>query len=151
MSRVDYYYPESLEEVMAAGRWARNSVTTLNSKRGQTALRELRDALLALPQKRLVTDTFCEVDEEGNINACVLGALALHKGFKPDDLIILDGESASETADWASNNLGLVYTLAWNLVEMNDEQFSLKTPEQRYEAFMEWLNYHIHGSAGATA
>lgn len=140
MSRVDYNEWDDEWGHLHTGRWERNSRAVLASKRGQTALRDLREALIALPLKRLAADTFCEVDDKGNVEACVLGAFALHKGIDPQRLSGLNGVDANETADWATGALGLTFTLAWNLVDMNDEKYGSYTPEQRYEAFVLWLN-----------
>jgi hypothetical protein len=43
------------------GRWERNARATLKSKRGRKALAEIREALLALPEKRLIEGAMCTV------------------------------------------------------------------------------------------
>ena len=43
------------------GRWDRNMRVAVTSKRGQQALRDLRAALLALPEKRLISGALCTV------------------------------------------------------------------------------------------
>src|SRR5690242_15029681 len=91
MSRISYDY-EGDNPYLDRGRWERNTRATIASKRGQRTLRELRDALLALPNKRLIEDDFCTIAEDdagepvevGDV--CVLGAYALHKGTPLEDM-----------------------------------------------------------------
>lgn len=62
MSRyVDHSDDDSPEMVLAHGRWERNARAVLRSKRGQAALRELREALMALPEHRLIEGALCTV------------------------------------------------------------------------------------------
>ena len=44
-----------------AAAWNRNAQLALKGKRGQKALRELREALMALPEKRLIEGAVCTV------------------------------------------------------------------------------------------
>lgn len=144
MSRIDGDYDiNSTEALLAAGRWERNSETTVKSKRGQQALREIEAALLALPTKRLAYETFHRVDDAGELECCVLGALAHHKGVEArEDLNDPDYGFADEAASWAVENLGLTFTLAWNLIYENDEALVF-TPEQRYERVLSWVQKRI--------
>lgn len=170
MSRVGDYddWDDDEKWMLNHGRWEKNSRTTLESKRGQRALREIEAALLALPEPRLAYETFHKVerDESGKetVQACVLGAYAAHKGVEiPDSLngedyeyrSSLTGQTyqehttcpAEETASWAEKNLGLAFTLAWNLVELNDREG--ETPEQRYERVLAYVRAHIKTEATA--
>ena len=38
---------------------------------------------------------------------------------------------------------GMTYTLASSLAYRNDESYDGMTPEERYEAFMEWLDKQL--------
>ena len=55
-----------------------------------------------------------------------------------------DGENAegSEMFDtaWEGQRAGLTYTLAWELASGNDETFASKTPAERWQAFMDWID-----------
>lgn len=62
MSRfIDHGDDTDPETVLARGRWQRNARAVLTSKRGRQALALLREALLALPEKRLIEGALCTV------------------------------------------------------------------------------------------
>lgn len=162
MSRVHYSDDDSKYWQLDNGRWQRNSIQVLRSKRGQMALRELEQALLDLPKKRLIEDDFARVEIYGDgpvaeaTGVCVLGAYALYRGYSQAELTWISEElySANATAEWAVDSLGLVFTLAWNLVELNDEGIA-QTPEDRYRDVLAFVQSAIekqekeavHGSA----
>jgi hypothetical protein len=54
----DYWSPEA---ILAQGRWEHNVRQVLRSKRGRKALAEIRDALMALPEHRLISGALCTV------------------------------------------------------------------------------------------
>ena len=54
------------------GLWRSNVKRSLSGKRGQAALRDLRDALLALPEKRLIEGALCTVGLSERIEAMPL-------------------------------------------------------------------------------
>lgn len=156
MSRITYY--DDLD-ALAYGRWARNTRQTFASKRGQQALREIEAALLALPAPRLISGHFFDADPESETygEACVLGAYAAYKGVSLDALdygmnnlpevtrwgVLRDEAGAQEEAEWAEANLGMAYTLAWNLMDQNDEIFKKLTPEQRYTEMLAFVRSKI--------
>lgn len=157
--------------------WWANYHRALKGKRGRKALAELREALLALPQKRLVNgalstvgiveraeadterrsdwlveDARTKVEAEGP-GVCAIGAYVWHQkikaGIDPDAAfdelpILLDsgGWGLHDTADIAAR-AGLAYTLAYGLADRNDEIYHSMTPEERYEAFMRWLDEEL--------
>jgi hypothetical protein len=153
MSRV--YYGDDWDDnaVLNAGRWERNSQMVLKSKKGQRVLREIEKALVSLPEKRLSYETFCKWTPTGEIDCCVLGAYAMHMGKKPSELEYLNGdedgpyESANETASQIAGMGGMTFTMAWNLIELNDETFGRCTPEERYEKTLQWVRRHLEGSS----
>lgn len=113
--------------------WQANCRRSLHGKHGQEELRALRDALLALPEKRLIYGLLD--DEEGGV--CAIGAYARHKGV---DLSRFDPEDESDEVGIAA---GMPSLVAWKVVEMNDVEFSHLTPEQRYEKMLAWVEREI--------
>lgn len=167
----DDYYPGRAEL------WYANAHRALKGKRGRKALAELREALLALPEKRLIAGALCTVGgmdrpemrearqwtrddlaeklaTQGQ-GVCAIGAYLWFKKVKAgtdpqlafEELpLLLDTDADSwETAE-AGRQAGLAYTLAWELAYRNDESYEAMTPEERYEAFMEWINSELSGT-----
>lgn len=154
------------DSVLAYGRWMVNTRRVFKSKNGQKALRQLRDALVALPDKRLISgalstigrtaDVVDEYDELGHVireqgeGVCAIGALLLHHhqaaGHTPEQAAALiprvcgleDGDGLAETAG-AATATGMVYTLAWNVAYQNDERLHDCTPEERYTRMLAWV------------
>jgi hypothetical protein len=63
MSRYSEYdgYEGEPEEILAMGRWEHNARTALKGKRGRKALAGLREALMALPEHKLIEGAMCTV------------------------------------------------------------------------------------------
>jgi hypothetical protein len=132
------------------------------SKRGQAALKELEQALLALPEKKLIDGLLCD-----GVGVCAVGALAAYrevKGGKTWDQAfaildesghydIEDGEEASldETAYFARDKLKMALSLAWEVAFNNDHGYGsmAKTDEERYERMLTWVRARIKQEATA--
>lgn len=219
MSRfVDHSDDDSAEMVLAQGRWEQNACATLKGKRGRKALAEIREALLALPDKRLIEGALCTVGgpervpevtdaevaeyharlqaaalgaypsavreeaarwmredraserkaiersaRDQGCGVCVNGALLWHRlvkgGMTPDEafaalpaVVTADsGDPLEETARVTEKDAGLAYTLAWELAYRNDETYGRMTPEERYTAFLAWINAELGDAEPARA
>jgi hypothetical protein len=203
-------YEGEPEEILAQGRWEHNARRALKGKRGRKALADLREALLALPEPRLIEGALCitadvdavlpEItDEEIAVSAaksaawraesglppvtaedarhgarwmreerteareryaalvaaqgcgvCAVGAYLWHQkvtaGMDPAEAfgslphVFDDGsDELSETAT-LGQQAGLAYTLAWELAYRNDETYDRMTPEERWTAFLAWID-----------
>jgi hypothetical protein len=128
MSRINYSEDEDFGGQFAL--WLANCDRSLNGKKGQRELRELRTALLALPEKRLIHGAL--EDESGGV--CAIACYGKHKGV---DLSKFDLDDESNQVGIAG---GMPRLVAWKVVEMNDEHFDRCTPEQRYEMVLAWLD-----------
>ncbi len=113
--------------------WQANCERSMRGRKGQAELKELRVALLALPEKRLIHELL--QDEEGGV--CAIGAYAKHRGV---DLTNFDVDSNTDDAGIAG---GMPPLVAWKVVEMNDLQFDHITPEQRYDKMLAWVESKI--------
>jgi hypothetical protein len=202
------------------GRWEHNVRQALRSRRGRKALAEMREALLALPEPRLVTGAMCtvggvdaklpaltdaevraiaererarvaagevtwtgedwgvhmarcereareaererfaeEVRDQGD-GVCLIGAFLWHRkvrdGADPDEAFASlpaltssdSGDPLHETAE-LGKDAGLAYTLAWELAYRNDETYRRMTPEERYTAFLAWIDGQLAEQAAA--
>jgi hypothetical protein len=135
--------------------WWANVARALKGRKGQQALRELREAMLGLPQRRLISSRLAT--EEGEV--CAVGALALKRrvdrGERREevlkemaDLIVLDedgwdpgGDGDLRTAE-SGVKVGLTFSLAWHLGQINDD-FCEETPEQRFERVLAWVEKQL--------
>jgi len=123
--------------------WESRVLRVIEGKRGQRVMREFAEALLALPQRRLIAGNISTPQGE----VCAIGAYAKAKGVNLnresaslDDETLVGWEgSESETAE-LGESLGMTYTLAWEIGSKNDEEFAAHryTPEKRWEAMYRW-------------
>lgn len=144
MSRFDFddYDPA------ACALWWANIDRASNGKKGQKILREMREALLSMPNKRLIEGA---VYDEGEV--CAVGALALYRLRRDGVLKLRDScktilhradeledyigwaETSEETQEFGQG-LGITGVLAWRLAYINDEEIpggSRATPEERWQ------------------
>jgi hypothetical protein len=135
MGRISYTDEEDYPGQFAL--WQSNCLKSLHGKQGQEELRVLRQALIALPEKRLIHDLL--VDEDGEV--CAIGAYAKYKGL---DLQKFDPEDAT---DEVGIEAGMPALAAWKVVEMNDmELHSGFSPEERYTKILAWVDGQLLGA-----
>lgn len=110
------------------GLWRGAVARATTGYRGQHLLRKLRDALDAMPTKRLIVDAI--QDEAGEV--CALGAL--------------DPSVRSYDAEELAQHFGIARALAAEIVYLNDEYpdwRSPETPEQRWVRMRHWVDAQI--------
>lgn len=106
--------------------------SAIKGARGQAFLIELRDALEAMPEKRLVSDVL-EADGE----FCTIGVLGAKRGINME---ALDPDDREEVA----GAFGIAPALAAEIVYMNDEgSWQAETPEQRWARMHKWVEENI--------
>lgn len=76
MSRFGDYDEDDENWALNQGRWEHNSRVALKGKRGRKALTDLREALMALPEHKLIEGAMCTVGATKRKAALVAGALA---------------------------------------------------------------------------
>lgn len=162
-----------------AALWWANAERALKGKRGRKVLVELREALLNLPEKRLIARAMCTVEpasrgseldypdlqqlvEEQGEGVCAVGAYLWWRKVKSGvdpvrafrQLPTLDDMDEPDplgvTADLARQEAGLTYSLAWQLAFRNDEDYKALSPEQRYEAFLRWIDKQLQDELATT-
>lgn len=125
MSRVDYCDDE--EYPGQFNLWHANCLRSLRGRAGQASLRELEEALLALPNKRLVRHVVaCEGD------VCAVGAVLAVRRAKErgldvaaavDDLNREFGDRYKQAYDDTAERgeaVGMPRLVAWKVVALND-------------------------------
>jgi hypothetical protein len=112
--------------------WRGAVTSALKGKRGQAFLLELRDAMDAMPEKRLVADVL-----EADGQFCTIGVLGAKRGINMEALDPDDREGVAEA-------FGIAPALAAEIVFMNDEgSWNAETPEQRWVRMREWVESNI--------
>src|SRR5262245_59672680 len=141
MSRINYADEEDHPGQFEL--WQANCLRSIKGRKGQAALRELEQALLALPEKRLIADELENADGQ----VCAIGALVKHKNHTPK----ADPEYEMEAV---GVEMGMPEMVAWKVVCLNDHELDTRydrdlgrcvpiTPEERYERVLQqvqkWL------------
>ena len=113
-------------------RWRGAVNSALKGKRGQAFLAELRDALDAMPDKRLIADS---LQAEGEF--CTIGVLGAKRGV---DMAVLDPDDREAVGE----AFGISPAMASEIVFMNDEgSWQTETPEQRWVRMRDWVESNI--------
>lgn len=125
-------YSEEYDDNWTLIRWRGVVASSIRGKRGQAFLRELVEALDAMPEKRLIAH---ELRQDGEV--CALGSVGAKRGI---DLESIDPEDHA--------TLSRVFNVAEPLIQeveyMNDEgAWYNATPEQRWQSMRAWAVEHI--------
>lgn len=155
-------YTDDVEDNWQLIRWRGQVASAIRSKRGQSLLRELVEALDAMPEKRLIGDSLVvasppsplvhwlfadckqpygwgDVVEWGfahECGVCALGAIGVKRGL---DLEMLDPEDY----DTVAGVFGVAPPLVQEIAFMNDEVGSHGTPEERWKMMRKWATSHL--------
>ncbi|MBH8611161.1 hypothetical protein I4N56_009575 [Pseudomonas mohnii] len=112
--------------------WRGAVKSALKGKRGQAFLLELRDALDAMPVKRLIADSLVA---EGEF--CTIGVVGAKRGV---DMAALDQDDREAVGE----AFGISPAMASEIVFMNDEgSWQAETPEQRWVRMRKWVESNI--------
>jgi hypothetical protein len=109
-------------------RWRGAVKAATRGKRGQRLLRDLAEALDAMPVKALIAHEL--ENEHGEV--CALGAVGKARGI---DMSRLDAEEPSEVA----HAFDIAQALAQEVAYMNDEAWHGLTPEKRWLRVRSWV------------
>jgi hypothetical protein len=138
--------------------WQRAALNAIRGRRGQAFLRELKEALLALPEPRLIEGA---VWREGEV--CALGALALRR-LDQGQPIRCYGHTMTSRAELEEigpdledelgsmelgMGMGMKQTMAWAIAYENDEgnPWPDETPEARYRRVLRWVEGNLAAEA----
>src|SRR6185312_15322735 len=149
MSRSGYgeYDPQDTYDVLAQGRWVAMLRSALRGKRGRKFLTDLRDALDALPVKRLIHSELVTAD--GNV--CAIGSVGVRRGVDmspllrpadcdPDEWAENWECEANERAEALGSMFDIAPCLAQEVMYQNDEaSYHNETPEQRWIRVRKWV------------
>ena len=106
-------YTDDFDDPLAHGRWRQAVRRSIEGKRGQALLRELVEALDAMPDKRLYQGSFATADGE----FCTLGVLGAKRGTKMEDL----GDEDECDTYTVGQRFGIAPAMAAEIMYLNDE------------------------------
>lgn len=132
------------DDPLATGRWRAQVASSIRGKRGQKFLRDLIEALDALPEKELIANELA--DESGCV--CALGALGRKRSV---DLATVD----TEDYDQLGNLFDIAHQLAQEVMYENDEAVdeyrwdyvTICGPMRRYEHHQKSVRIPIANAA----
>lgn len=119
-----------------ADEWHRRLKDTIASPEGQAFLRELADALDALPEKVLIDGVL--IDEEGN--CCAIGAVCKARGI---DVGAIDIGSASSVGE----AVGISCQLAAE-IEYENDCWPDEAPKAKWARMRRWVDKKIRKDGG---
>lgn len=132
MSRHGYTDDFGIDDPLELGRYRGRVTSAIRGKRGQKLLRELRDALDAMPEKRLIASDL--VNEQGE--HCALGVVGAVRGI---DMTDLDPENAEQVA----KTFDIAEVLVREIEFENDDFYDNRTPESRWRWMRSWVSAQI--------
>lgn len=120
-------------------RWRGAVASAIKGKRGQAFLKELEDALLALPEKKLIVEEFVQ---DGQV--CTLGAIAVAREIQTGLTREAALKKVEETFDpddheGVAARLQIPSSLAQELMYLNDKGNERVPPEKVYQEMLTWV------------
>jgi hypothetical protein len=116
-------------------RWRGQVASAIRGKRGQAFLRELIEALDAMPEKRLIAH---ELRQDGEV--CALGSVGVKRGVELEKLDPVD-------YDTIAGVFGIAHQLVQEIEWINDEGRYYKTPEERWQYMRAWAAENLKAPA----
>lgn len=153
MGRFEYDNEGDVYSVLAMGRHVYNLKRHLESPKGQATLKELRQALLDMPEKRLIHGYLAYVRTEGELleekeEFCTIGVLAKARGVPISELEThvdeygFDQFEEEEQTRGIGEKIGLPGCLTIELAFENDGYPwpQNEKPEERWRRMLRWVN-----------
>lgn len=143
-------YSDDHDDYLALGRYRGRVASAIRGKRGQEFLRELAAALDAMPEKRLVSNSFQR--EDGCV--CALGAVAKLRNIDTRKFDSVDTEYDELDTDGVGAAFGIAGCLAAEIMYENDE-FSAwapsegrfhSAPEARWRYMRDWVERNLRAT-----
>ena len=123
--------------------WHANCRRSINGRKGQKALRELEQALLAMPDKRIYPDIL--VAPNGAV--CAIGSLMVQKkidaGMSRKEAVAVCAQTYPEETEDAGVEVGIPRMVAWSIAIENDNDWRVRTPKELYTHMLNWVQERI--------
>lgn len=123
-------YSDDMDNGWELIKWRGQVASAMRGKRGQAFLKELLDALDAMPEKKLIAG---DLIREGEV--CAIGSLGLKRGIDMQDLDPEDPDSVAYAFD-------ITHQLVREIEYMNDEMH-YKDDAERWQRMRKWVAAQI--------
>lgn len=145
---------DAIEDWLAYGRYRARVMSHLRGQYGRAGLIRLREALLAMPERKLAQGVVVL-----NGECCAIGALAIHQHVQASGLswdaaaIVVQAEIGTDYQDrLVSEDVGVQHGLdalaASEVAYVNDEECYYRTQEERWQDMVDWIDTLLAGGAG---
>lgn len=132
--------------------YARRVANAIRGKRGQQFLREMVEALDAMPVKELAARTAVSGD---GAKCCALGAVAVRRNLDVSPILYTEADDEEDdgtwTTEWLRDALGLTDALAREVVYQNDEggrsYHGGESDAERWQRMRSWAAARLTGGA----
>jgi hypothetical protein len=126
-------YTDGWEDNWQTIMWRGAVESAFRGRRGQAFLKEMLEALDALPEKKLVDSA---LEENGAV--CAMGAVGKKRGV---DMSKIDPEDSATVA----GTFNIAEAMAREIAYENDECFynNTETPEKRFQRMRSWVESRI--------
>ena len=126
-------YTDDCDDILQYGRWQGQLKSAIRGKRGQAFLRELADAMDAMPEKVLIANEL--INAEGD--CCTIGVVCKSRGI---DVSAIDHEEPEQVG----GAVGIARQLAAEIEYENDDEWPCdETPEHRWKRMRKWVERHL--------
>lgn len=124
-------YSDELD-VLDLGRWRGQVCSAIRGKRGQEFLRELADAMDAMPEKWLIVGEL--IDSDGD--CCTIGVVCKSRGI---DVSKVDPDEPEQVGAIVN----IARQMAAEIEYENDDGGWNETPEKRWQRMRRWVDRHL--------
>lgn len=128
------YIDDFSHDPLELGRWRGQVLSAIRGKRGQAFLRELAEAMDAMPVKELITHNL--VDDFGC--CCTMGVVCQARGIDVSKIDPEDTEAVGKA-------LGIARQMVAEIAFENDDDWygRKETPAERWQRMRKWVNKHL--------
>lgn len=126
-------YSDDCDDHWQSIMWSGAVKSAIRGKRGQAFLRELADAMDAMPDKSLIEDEL--INKEGH--CCTIGVVCKARGISVEGVDVYDAGAVGKL-------VGIARSMAAEIEYYNDEWGSHnQTPQERWKRMRKWVDEHI--------
>lgn len=111
--------------------WRGAVASSIRGKRGQQLLKDLAEAMDAMPEKKLIAEKLKSKDGH-----CALGVVGEKRGIKMEGI-------NPEDAERVAAEFNIAEPLAKEIVYLNDEECRESSPEERWQYMRNWIKENL--------